>query len=192
MIDSETFAALLEGERQAWDTFVGAAAPLIHSAAARTLLPAGRSEEIEEVVQDVFVKLCRNDFALLRGYDPGRAKLSTWISVIASTTSIDHLRRRRQQHQPLDTAPESVLAVDPPGFERLLIPRNLLSPRQAAILTLLYDKELEVADVAEQLGIAAQTVRSLHHKALVRLRGYFGAGPPATGRKAGMKDDDPA
>jgi len=191
MIDSETFTALLDGERHAWDRFVGAAAPLIHSATARSLVPAGRGEEIEEVVQDVFVKLCRNDFALLRSYDPARAKLSTWISVIASSTAIDHLRRRRQQHQPLDTAPESLVAVDPPGFERLLIPRNLLSPRQAAILTLLYDKELEVADVAEQLGIAAQTVRSLHHKALVRLRGYFGADPPGKDGKAGMKGNDP-
>ena len=38
---------------------------------------------------------------------------------------------------------------------------------------MLYQREMEVSEVAEFLGIAPQTVRSLHHKALTKLRGHF-------------------
>ena len=40
-------------------------------------------------------------------------------------------------------------------------------------MTMLYGREMEGPEVAEALGISAQTVRSLHHKALQRLRAHF-------------------
>jgi RNA polymerase sigma-70 factor (ECF subfamily) len=58
--------------------------------------------------------------------------------------------------------------------ERLAIPPDLLSPRQALILAMLYDREMDPAEVAAALGIEVQTVRSMHHKALAKLRAFFG------------------
>jgi RNA polymerase sigma-70 factor (ECF subfamily) len=41
------------------------------------------------------------------------------------------------------------------------------------ILTMLYDKDMDPAEVGKALGIDPQTVRSMHHKALTRLRSHF-------------------
>jgi RNA polymerase sigma factor (sigma-70 family) len=55
------------------------------------------------------------------------------------------------------------------------LPEALLSPRQREILAMLYDREMEVAEIARALGIDPQTVRSAHHKAMVKLRAHFRA-----------------
>ena len=165
---------LLNGEKAAWDRFVARYAPVIYAAIQRRLVPAGRAGEAEDVAQEVFLKLCKADYKLLRGYDPERAKLTTWLTVIASSTVIDHLRRQRGKHAPIDQVPEHVLAVDPPKLpEQIKIPPGLLSPRQALVLEMLYQRELEVAEAAEILGVDPQTVRSTHHKALTKLRAHF-------------------
>ena len=50
-----------------------------------------------------------------------------------------------------------------------------LSDRQKVILKLMFDEDMDVEDIAEKLGIAAQTVRSAKHKALTKLRDAFEA-----------------
>jgi RNA polymerase sigma-70 factor (ECF subfamily) len=132
--------------------------------------------EIEDLTQDVFVRLCKDNFRLLRSYDPERAALSTWLTIVARSTARDALRRRRAETVPIEGVPEGRLAVDPvePPV-RLKLPEALLSPRQREILAMLYDREMDVAEIARALGIDAQTVRSTHHKAMLKLRAYFKA-----------------
>jgi RNA polymerase sigma-70 factor (ECF subfamily) len=94
--------------------------------------------------------------------------------VIAHSASIDHLRRQKGVNQPIETVPEALLAVDPPKDPvQINIPPDLLSPRQALVVEMLYQREMEVAEAAETLGVDPQTVRSTHHKALVKLRAHF-------------------
>jgi RNA polymerase sigma factor (sigma-70 family) len=72
--------------------------------------------------------------------------------------------------------PEGRLAIDPvEPVPKLKLPEALLSPRQREILAMLYDREMDVAEVAAALGIDPQTVRSAHHKAIVKLRAHFKA-----------------
>ena len=107
---------------------------------------------------------------------PARAQLSTWVTIIARSTARDALRRHRPVVVPIEAVPEGRLAVDPVEPVRpLKLPEALLSPRQREILTMLYDHEMEVAEVAAALGIDPQTVRSAHHKAMVKLRAHFKA-----------------
>ncbi len=167
----DTLDPLYAGDRLAWDQFVQWSAPILHGAARRALHNLGRAD-VEDAVQDVFVRLCRDDFRLLRTFDPERGSLGTWLGVVAGSTAID-FRRRRRATLPLDDLPEAVLAVDPPEDTRLKIPPDLLTERQALILQLTVDKDMDVAEVAALLGIAAQTVRSTRHKAIERLRAYF-------------------
>lgn len=173
MAEAEEIRRLVAGERGAWQAFLKRYAPVIYAAVQKRLVPAGRAAEAEDVAQDVFVKLCANDFRLLRNFDATRARFTTWLTVIASSSTIDHLRRQSKPTTPVDDVPEAQLSV--PGREPawIRIPEGLLSPRQTLVLRLLYDRDLEVADVAKVLGVDPQTVRSMHHKALTRLRAHF-------------------
>jgi RNA polymerase sigma-70 factor (ECF subfamily) len=40
---------------------------------------------------------------------------------------------------------------------------------------MLYERDMEVAEIAETLGVDPQTVRSTHHKAMLKLRTHFAA-----------------
>ena len=164
---------LLRGEKAAWDAFVRRYGGLV-VAAVRGVAMA--QPEVEDLTQEVFVRLCKDDFRLLRTYDPERASLSTWITIVARSTARDGLRRRRAETVPLDSVPEAQLAIDPVlPVEKLKLPEALLSPRQREILAMLYDREMDVAEIARTLGIDPQTVRSAHHKAMVKLRAHFRA-----------------
>jgi RNA polymerase sigma-70 factor (ECF subfamily) len=166
--------ALAAGNKRTWDAFVAAAAPLLHAVVRRALATYRLSEEdVMDAAQDVFVRLCANDFRLLKTYDPARAGLSTWLAVVARSAAVDHARRRRQATQPIDEVPEASLGVEDRHVEKLKIPQGLLTERQILILRYLYDEERDVAEVAQLLKIDAQTVRSTHHKALLRLRAHF-------------------
>jgi RNA polymerase sigma-70 factor (ECF subfamily) len=165
--------ALARGEKGAWEAFVRRYAGLV-AAAVRGV--AREPAEIEDLAQEVFVRLCKDDFRLLRNYDPARAGLSTWITIVARSTARDAMRRYRPVLMPIDAVPEGRLAVDPvEPVQKLKLPEALLSPRQREILTMLYDREMEVAEIAQALGIDPQTVRSAHHKAMVKLRAHFKA-----------------
>ena len=163
--------ALVRGEKGAWEAFVRRYAGLV-AAAVRGV--AREPSEIEDLAQEVFVRLCKDNFRLLRSYDPARAGLSTWITIVARSTARDAMRRHRPVLMPIDAVPEGRLAVDPvEPVQKLKLPEALLSPRQREILTMLYDREMEVAEIARALGIDPQTVRSAHHKAMVKLRAHF-------------------
>jgi RNA polymerase sigma-70 factor (ECF subfamily) len=165
--------ALLQGEKSAWDAFVRRYGGLI-VAAIRGVAPP--HADIEDLTQDVFIRLCKDDFRLLRTYDPARASLSTWITIVARSTARDGLRRRRGESVPIDAVPEAQLAVEfAEPVQKLKLPEALLSPRQREILTMLYDREMDVAEIASVLKIDPQTVRSAHHKAMIKLRAHFKA-----------------
>lgn len=169
---------LVSGNKRAWDGFVGLAAPLIHAVVRRALAPYRSSEDdVLDAAQDVFVRLCASDYRLLKTYDPARASLATWLAVVARSCAIDHARRRRQATTTLDDVPEAALGVEDRHVEKINIPQGLLTERQALVLRCLYDEERDVAEVARMLRIDAQTVRSTHHKALLRLRAHFQTDP---------------
>jgi RNA polymerase sigma-70 factor (ECF subfamily) len=162
--------ALIAGNKGAWDRFVRRYAGLILSAV-RALVREGA--EAEDLLQEVFVRLCKDDFRLLKTYDASRAGLSTWLTIVARSTARDAQRRHRPQQFALDDVPESRLAVHDVHREPLKFPKDLLSPRQQLVLTLLYEKDMDVADIAKNLGVDPQTVRSTHHKAMLKLREHF-------------------
>jgi RNA polymerase sigma factor (sigma-70 family) len=166
-------AALARGEKGAWQAFVRRYAGLVAAAVRGVARDPG---EVEDLAQEVFLRLCRNDFRLLRSYDPARAGLSTWITIVARSTARDALRRHRPVAVPIEALPEGLFAVDPiEPVRKLKLPEALLSPRQREILTMLYDRDMEVAEIAAALGVDPQTVRSTHHKAMIKLRAHFKA-----------------
>jgi RNA polymerase sigma-70 factor (ECF subfamily) len=167
----DPLAELLAGDKRSWDKFVRRYAALI-IAAVRGV--ASGSGDIEDLTQEVFVRLCKDQYRLLRSYDATRASLSTWITIVARSTARDALRRRRPDSVPIDLVPEKHLKVDAvEPLPKLKLPEALLSPRQREILAMLYDREMDVAEIAAVLRIDPQTVRSTHHKAMLKLRAHF-------------------
>jgi RNA polymerase sigma-70 factor (ECF subfamily) len=177
MVDLE---GCLSGDKSAWDAFVDQAAPIIFAAVQRTLRqgkPGGAPSDAEDLAQEVFVRLVQKDYALLRSYDPARASLSTWLTLVARSTVLNRLRKERVRVVPLDEAHEPVLAAGAEGRDdavpSLEVPEGLLSPRQHLVLRLLVEREMSVEEAAATLGVDAQTIRSTKHKAIAKLREFF-------------------
>ena len=162
--------ALSRGNKGAWDAFVRRYAGLVTSAVRGV---AREGVDVEDLVQDVFVRLCKDGFRLLKTYDPSRAGLSTWLTIVARSTARDAMRRRQLPLTPIDNVPEAMLASDWTPKEKLKLPEGLLSPRQTLVLSMLYDRDMEVGEIAAALGVDPQTVRSTHHKAMLKLRSHF-------------------
>ena len=177
----ELLSQCLDGRSGAWDAFVARYAPVILAAVCHTLRtysPATVQRVSEDIVQDVFVKLIDRDLRLLRTYDPSRASLATWLTIVTRSTTIDSLRRKRLSTIPLEQAPPvEVSSADPdrPASATQGLPTGLLTPRQRLILQLLFDRQMSPEDVSQLLGISPQTVRSSKHKAIQRLREHFGS-----------------
>jgi RNA polymerase sigma-70 factor (ECF subfamily) len=166
----------LAGDAAAWEPWIADTAPVIRRAVVHTLLRhAGHAEEtdVEDLTQDVFLRLVRDDCRLLRSFDAARARLGTWLTLVARSTTVDALRRRRLRPVPLDERAHErpAPAPPPPGP---VVPGGVLTARQELVLRLLFDEEREVAEVARLLAVDEQTVRSTKHKALAALRRHFG------------------
>ena len=168
-------AACVRGDGAAWRAFVEQAAPIIFAAVQRALGGLHDHALAEDLAQDVFLRLVKDDFRLLRSYDPTKASLSTWLTLVARSTTIDHLRRQKRPALPLEAA-EGVAA--PPGSTasepELQVPEGLLSARQRLVLTLLFEREMSVEEAAACLGVEPQTIRSAKQTAIAKLREFFG------------------
>ncbi|MCK6442961.1 sigma-70 family RNA polymerase sigma factor [Elstera cyanobacteriorum] len=170
-------AALVAGEEKAWGRFIARFTRVV-AAAIRTVPGIGTPGRGEpgDLVQDVFVKLLADDRRLLKTYDPARAAPATWLTLVSRSIARDRLRAKQLPGVPIDDVPESAFAVEPDlPAEKVQIPPGLLSPRQELILSLLYDQDMDVAEAAAFLQVEAQTIRSMHHKALTKLRAHFAA-----------------
>ncbi|MCH2136245.1 MAG: sigma-70 family RNA polymerase sigma factor [Phycisphaerales bacterium] len=169
--------ACLSGDSRAWSAFVSGTAGLVIAAVRRTLGPSGPpSLDVDDLVQQVYLKLLQNDMRLMRQYDPARSGVSTWITLISRSTTIDALRRKRLPVVPAEAALSVPIEDQAPEHRESVIealPADLLTDRQIVVLRLIYDDGLDVAEVAQVLGVEAQTIRSTRHKAMLRLRAHF-------------------
>src|SRR5436305_1837916 len=103
-------AALIDGDKGAWDAFVRRYAALIMAAVRGVAQDGGEAEDLS---QEVFIRLCKDDFRLLKTYDPARAGLTTWLTIVARSTARDALRRRRIQGVNIADVPEAAGAGQP-------------------------------------------------------------------------------
>jgi RNA polymerase sigma-70 factor (ECF subfamily) len=163
----------LGGDASACDRLAGRHRPGLVASAWRVLRrydPASPAGDAEDVAQDVFLRLFRDDRAVLRRFDAGRSSFATWLSVIARGLAIDLLRRRRSH-----PAIEAAAAAPAPAVasDELPIPEGLLTGRQRLVLELLFARGLEVDEAARLLAVEPQTVRSAKHKALKALRAHY-------------------
>ena len=137
--------ACIDGDKAAWDAFVDTYGRVIYAAVRKVI---GSSGPIDDPVQEVFVRLVRNDFRLLRTYDPERASLTTWLTLVARSAAIDFVRKRRLNAVPLADfdAPEKLEEAES-GLPE--IPYHLLSGRQRLVIRMLFDQSMSVTEAAQ-------------------------------------------
>lgn len=160
----------IKGRKHAWDAFVQQTAGLVYAAVQRTMRGAGATAagDIEDRVQDVFVKLLQDNCRLLRQFDPKRASLSTYLTLVARSTTRDTMIRKRVDTVPLADH-DGVVHVETDRSDTLPVLEGL-TERQRLVLAMLFEQDMSVEQAAARLGVDPQTIRSTKHKALARLR----------------------
>ena len=133
--------------------------------------------EAEDAVQEIFVRLWKT----ADRYDPSRAKLVTWVMLIAKRHAIDRLRRKQVRPTNLslegDPAGRPGMTEDAGLQHGLNEHRQLLLDRirelpalQQEVLTRAYLQGFTLREVAEQLEAPLGTVKSALSRGLARLR----------------------
>lgn len=146
---------------------------LTYSLAMKTLR---NSQEAEEVVQDVFMKLWNKSTL----YDPSRGqKFSSWLLRICQNAAIDKLKSRRGadhlDDEKFASIPDIRIDLDNELEMRSLKNRikealRKLPEEQREIIELLYFEGFTHSEVAEGMGIPLGTVKSRARLAMVKLK----------------------
>jgi RNA polymerase sigma-70 factor (ECF subfamily) len=172
--DTDIINLVLKGNKQAYEVIVRRYQSYVLTLVMRQV--KGR-EDAEEVAQDIFVKAFRGlaDFK-------GNSKFSTWLYVIANTTCISFLRKKKWDIQSLDEGHVKETLEDRNGAVQVhdielksraaMINKaiDLLSPDDAQIVTLFYKLEQSLEEIAIILGVEANTAKVRLFRARLRLK----------------------
>lgn len=163
-----------EGDERAVAALYDRFGSLVFKAARQVLPTVG---EAEDAVQEVFVRLWRS----ADRFDPRRARLVTWVMLIARRHLIDRLRRRSarpapsQLEQDWQTPPHT---EHPPDQVRVADERSSELRRKVQELPKLQREVIEKAyfqgytlrEISEQMGAPLGTIKSALSRGLARLR----------------------
>jgi RNA polymerase sigma factor (sigma-70 family) len=127
----------------------------------------------EEATQDTFVTLWRR----AGSYDPERAKLTTWLFVIARNRAIELVRARTRMPEPQEDVEPIGEESDPSDLvalgndaERIARALAELPEPQLEVIKLAYFDGLSHGEIAERLAEPLGTVKSRIRLGLNRLR----------------------
>lgn len=172
MTDLEILAAMAEGQVNALGLLYDRYARLIYSIAYRIL---ENSEEAEDITQDVFLTLWRRNT-----YDPQRGSLSSFLTTLTRSRSIDKLRSRGSRLRVIQRLQGMVRTEHPPSpleqaaiGERSQLIRDALSQlsdNERQVLEIAYYEGLSQSEIAERLSIPLGTVKTRSRQGLLKLR----------------------
>lgn len=137
---------------------------------------AKNREDAEEIAQDCFIKAYRSLSSFQR-----QSKFSTWLYSIVYTTAMTFLRKKRLDTDSIDDENMHVQLEGKGGFDNNMAENksrsyylNLaigeLLPDDAAIITLFYMGEQSLEEIAQTMGMEANTVKVKLFRARQRLK----------------------
>jgi RNA polymerase sigma-70 factor (ECF subfamily) len=171
-VDAELIARWKAGDDRAATALVER-----HAAAlARFAMASGERSEVDELVQDTFVRA----FNSLGGFR-GESSFRTWLFTIERRLLLDRRRaekRRRDRHeiQEADAATEydaldSVVADE--TQRRLRAAAERLSPMQREVFSLRVAEGLSYKEIAEALGTTEGAARVHYHNAMRAVKEFL-------------------
>ena len=175
--DAELVHLVLEGDDHALKELVDRHLQSVYTFCLRY---TGSPEDAQDAAQETFLKAWKK----LQRFDTSKS-FRTWLFAIAKNSATDLMRKRKSVPlSKFDSEENNVLTdtlADPEPLPDELFARASLAsdarealeqlpPRDRAILSLRYDEEESFENIARILKIPANTVRSLHRRALIILR----------------------
>jgi RNA polymerase sigma-70 factor (ECF subfamily) len=138
----------------------------------------------EAVAEDVFQQTWVQVAERIGRYDPSRS-FGPWLFAVARNLALDHLRRRQpaslgEVDEPAG-ADGDPLALAAAGQRRTRIAEAVtaLAPLDREVLSLRFEEELPLPQLAETLGVPVPTAKARLYRALARLRGRLLLRAPA-------------
>lgn len=126
----------------------------------------------EEVVSDVFWKVWSD----AKAFDAAQGSVAAWLVYLARNRAIDCLRTRSMHQGEIEKAPTQAstdAGDDLDEAEHVQSVRAAvatLEAEQRAVLEMVYFSDLSFAEIAERLGIPAETVKAKISGAMIKLR----------------------
>lgn len=169
--DMEIVQRVLEGDTEAFGTLVQRYSGKVYGLAVGMLHDAERAED---VAQETF----------LRAYEHldsfrGASAFATWLYRIAYNRAAEYCRRQRPFGR-LDercraVADEEVSAerYDPETVVRMRHALLRLPPDDRALVTLFYEEECPIAEIAQMMNLSQANVKVRLHRIRGRLRQYM-------------------
>ncbi|MCM1539907.1 MAG: sigma-70 family RNA polymerase sigma factor [Blautia sp.] len=145
---------------------------LLWKVAAPILINAASAQDVEECVADVFIHLWQHPDK----YDPDRAKLSLWLSVIARSKAVDRYRQiMRKREVPMEEIMAESLGYDPAltveeEKEELLSCIAGLDEREKDLIMRRYYYEQKPAEIAAALNMPRKQVENRLYYVRQKLR----------------------
>ena len=145
--------------------------------------------QAEDVLAEVYLQAWRS----LATFDVARGAATAWLSMIARSRALDHLRH--EKCRPVGTDFEITIEPDTSqGPEQLLsqaqdarlvqVSMTLLNQDERLVLGLAYFQDCTQNEIAASTGLPLGTVKSLMSRAQRKLRTYFAVGRVSTSSDA--------
>ncbi len=182
--EEELLRRICERDAEAFETLFARYQESVRAHLLRTVRDANTAEDL---MQEVFLRVWTRG-EQWNGHGPFRV----WLHRIATNLALNYLRTvRRRRECPLEPPHDSADADDTPTIPDWMIDRANAGPQAALeqgerrrqlqhlveemprekreVFRLVFDAEMEIADVAETLGVPPGTVRSRLHYIRKRL-----------------------
>ncbi|MGI4727129.1 MAG: RNA polymerase sigma factor [Janthinobacterium lividum] len=171
--DTELIRQVLAGNQSVYADLVKRHQRYVFTLALRF---AKNREDAEEIAQDCFIKA----YKALAGFQQ-QAKFTTWLYTIIYTTSMTFLRRKKMQTYSLNDDAVFIevnqqsdlklnLAEQKSQSHYINLAISMLLPDDAAILTLFYQGEQSLEEIAAVVKMETNTVKVKLHRARHRLK----------------------
>ena len=164
---------IAEGDEEAVAELYDRFSALVYKSARQVL---NSQAEADDAVQEIFVRLWKT----ADRYDPRKAKLVTWVMLIARRHLIDRLRRKRARPNMTgiegdvsQSEEDSSRGMSPEHMERnkeLLNRIKELPELQRTVIERAYLQGYTLREVSEQLDAPLGTIKSALSRGLVKLR----------------------
>lgn len=188
--EQDLVSSCIEGDKQAWDTFVEKYTNLIYHTSRRVLdryYVDYLYSELEDIHNGIFLALIENSYKKLRQFQGlNGCSVSSWLVTVATNYTLNFLRDRKDAVS-LDASPaddtnsliDTITDEGPTVFdilaesEQYQLLRELmesLNPKEKLFLKYFYEDDLPPEEIASLMSVSVSTIYSTKSRIIDKLR----------------------